>query len=278
MKKKVFTGKGIGIAILDTGIYPHIDFDNRIRFFLDFLRGRTAPYDDNGHGTHVAGIAAGSGAGCDGKYKGAAPGAHLVVGKILDSRGNGNLRDVLSAFEWIREVHNQLGIRIVTVSIGSAGIETKNGPALVEGVEKLWDEGLVVVTAAGNMGPHPGSITAPGCSKKVITVGSSDLLDRYSGISGVGPTKECVCKPDLVMPGAKIYSCAPGMPPSYVEKKGTSMSTPQVSGAIARLLEKDPYLTNVEVKMLLKEAAVDLGYDRNRQGWGLLDVEKLLRL
>lgn len=278
MKNYRFTGKGVGIAILDTGIYPHIDFDTRIRVFRDFLRGRTVPYDDNGHGTHVAGIAAGSGVGSDGRCMGAAPGAHLVVGKILDARGNGNLKDVLKAFLWIGENKDRYGVRIVNVSIGSAGIDTRNGPALVEGVEKLWDEGLVVVTAAGNMGPKPGSITAPGCSRKVITVGSSDLLDRYSGISGVGPTKEAVCKPDVVMPGDGILSCAPGNPPAYVEKKGTSMSTPQVSGAIARLLEKDPFLTNVEVKMLLKEAAVDLGYERNRQGWGLLDVEKLLRL
>lgn len=278
MNEKKYTGKGIGIAFLDTGIYPHIDFDRRITVFKDFLYGKGKPYDDNGHGTHVVGIAAGSGLACEKKYQGIAPGANIIVGKILDRHGNGKLKDVIRSFRWLKENWKKYGVRIVNISVGTAGLESKNGQFLVQGVEELWDCGLIVVTAAGNMGPEPGTITAPGCSKKVITVGSSDLLDEQHGISGVGPTKECVCKPDIVVPGAGILSCAPGIHPSYTVKSGTSMSTPQVSGAIACLLEKDPFLTNVEVKMLLKEAAIDLGYDRNRQGWGKLDIEKFMEL
>ena len=90
---------------------------------------------------------------------------------------------------------------------------------LIEGVEKLWDEGFVVVTAAGNQGPAPGSITAPGCSRKVITVGSSDLLEGKGAVSGRGPTFQCVCKPDLVVPGNRIVSCAVGKPDGYGIKK-----------------------------------------------------------
>lgn len=278
MKTKTLTGSGIGVAVLDTGIYPHIDFDDRIVAFRDFLNGRKCPYDDNGHGTHVAGLIAGSGKGSGGKYCGIAPGSHIVCAKILDKRGNGMMRDVLDALRWIRSNKEKYGIRIVNISVGTVDGSGKTSTRLVNAVEDAWDDGLIVVTAAGNMGPSPGTITAPGISRKVITVGSSDLLDAKNGISGAGPTRDCICKPDIVTPGSHIISCAPGAKSGYTAKSGTSMSTPRVSGAIALMLEKDPYLTNVEIKMLLKEAAVDLGYGRNQQGWGELDLDAFLRL
>lgn len=169
------------------------------------------------------------------------------------------------------------GIRIINISVGAAAMDSKAAARLIKAVEQAWDQGFVVVTAAGNMGPAYGSVTAPGSSKKVITVGASDMLNRISSVSGAGPTAECVCKPDLVAPGADVISCA-NKRNSYAIKSGTSMSTPRVSGAIALLLQKDPFLTNVEVKMLLRESCLDLGYPRNRQGWGKLDIQKLLAL
>lgn len=278
MTAKQLTGAGIGVAILDTGIYPHIDFDSRITFFGDFLNGRKKPYDDNGHGTHVAGIVGGSGKASGGKYRGMAPGCHIAALKILDKRGNGRIQDVLKAFQWVKENRERYGIRIVNISIGTVSSQNKNSDLLVKAVEELWDEGLIVVTAAGNMGPEPGSITAPGSSRKVITVGSSDLLDTSVGISGTGPTKECVCKPDIVTPGAGVISCSSENRYGYAVKSGTSMSTPKVAGAIALMLEKDPLLSNVEIKMLLKEAATDRGYERNQQGWGELNLDVFLSL
>ena len=277
MEVSKLTGKGIGVAVLDTGIYPHIDFDGRITGFRDFLQGKKQPYDDNGHGTHVAGIIGGNGKASQGRYCGIAPGCSLVSLKILDKRGNGNMKDVVKALRWLKMNGKQLGIRIVNISVGTVGKGDRNSALLIQGVEELWDEGFIVVTAAGNMGPEPGSITAPGSSRKVITVGSSDLLDPTAGISGRGPTKECVCKPDILTPGVGIVACSPGIPYGYAVKSGTSMSTPRVSGAIALMLEKDPFLTNVEIKMLLKEAARDLGYERNRQGWGELDINAFLK-
>ncbi|NCB92747.1 MAG: peptidase S8 [Clostridia bacterium] len=277
MKNDKLTGAGVGVAVLDTGIYPHIDFDSRILAFYDFLSGRNVMYDDNGHGTHVAGVLAGSGAMSKGAYKGIAPGCNIIAAKVLDKRGNGRMRDVINALAWVRKNKEQFGIRILNISVGTVEKVSKNSTILVKAVEEVWDEGIVVVTAAGNLGPEPGSVTAPGVSKKVITVGSSDLLDQNMGISGTGPTRECVCKPDIVMPGAKVVSCAAGKRGGYVIKSGTSMSTPKVSGAIALALEKDPHLKNVEIKMLLKEAAIDLGYTRNQQGWGQLDIEKFLK-
>ena len=141
---------------------------------------------------------------------------------------------------------------------------------LVQAVERAWDDGITVVTAAGNLGPAPGSITAPGSSRKVITVGAGDLLEPRRGISGCGPTRDCVCKPDLVAPGRSRKE--------YVVKSGTSMAAPRVSGAVALALERVPDLTNVQAKMLLCESARDLGLPRNRQGHGMLQTDRFLSL
>ena len=276
MGKSYYTGKGIGVCILDTGIYEHIDFAGRIWAFYDFLSYKRLPYDDNGHGTHVAGLLAGNGTASMGKYRGAAPGWGIISLKVLDRYGNGSQEDVLRAFRWIREYRQQYRIRVVNISVGTTCNSKKDHTELIEKVEQLWDEGMVVVAAAGNQGPRPGSITAPGNSRKVITVGSSDMLEGRSGISGRGPTRECVCKPDIVAPGNQIMSCIPGKPYSYGIKSGTSMSTPLVSGAIACALEKDTTLTNVDIKTMLMNSAEDMGRPRNQQGWGRFNRRKFL--
>ena len=278
MEKSFYTGKGIGVCILDTGIYEHIDFTGRIWAFYDFLAFKRRPYDDNGHGTHVAGLVAGDGTASMGKYRGAAPGCGIIALKVLDRYGNGSQDDVLRALRWIREYRQQYRIRVVNISVGTTCNSKRNHARLLESVEQLWDEGVVVVTAAGNQGPRPGSITAPGSSKKVITVGSSDLLEGRSAISGRGPTAECVCKPDIVAPGNKIMSCVPGKPYSYCVKSGTSMSTPLVTGAIACALEKNPALTNTDIKTMLMNSADDMGLPQNLQGWGKFNRRKFLKM
>ena len=278
MEKSFYTGKGIGVCILDTGIYEHIDFTGRIWAFYDFLAFKRRPYDDNGHGTHVAGLVAGDGTASMGKYRGAAPGCGIISLKVLDRYGTGSQDDVLRALRWIRENRQQYRIRVVNISVGTTCNSKRNHARLLESVEQLWDEGAVVVTAAGNQGPRPGSITAPGSSKKVITVGSSDLLEGRSAISGRGPTAECVCKPDIVAPGNKIMSCVPGKPYSYGVKSGTSMSTPLVTGAIACALEKNPALTNTDIKTMLMNSADDMGLPQNLQGWGKFNRRKFLKM
>ena len=278
MEKSFYTGKGIGVCIMDTGIYEHIDFVGRIWAFYDFLAFKRRPYDDNGHGTHVAGLVAGDGTASMGKYRGAAPGCGIIALKVLDRYGNGSQEDVLRAFRWIREYRQQYRIRVVNISVGTTCNSKKDHTGLLKSVEQLWDEGMVIVTAAGNLGPKPGSITAPGSSKKVITVGSSDLLEGRGAISGRGPTEECVCKPDIVAPGNKIMSCVPGKPFSYGVKSGTSMSTPLVTGAIACALEKDPALTNTDIKTMLMNSADDMGLLRNLQGWGRFNRRKFLKM
>ena len=278
MEKSFYTGKGIGVCILDTGIYEHIDFTGRIWAFYDFLAFKRRPYDDNGHGTHVAGLVAGDGTASMGKYRGAAPGCGIISLKVHDRYGTGSQDDVLRALRWIRENRQQYRIRVVNISVGTTCNSKRNHARLLESVEQLWDEGVVVVTAAGNQGPRPGSITAPGSSKKVITVGSSDLLEGRSAISGRGPTAECVCKPDIVAPGNKIMSCVPGKPYSYGVKSGTSMSTPLVTGAIACALEKNPALTNTDIKTMLMNSAEDMGLPQNLQGWGKFNRRKFLKM
>ena len=107
MEKSFYTGKGIGVCILDTGIYEHIDFTGRIWAFYDFLAFKRRPYDDNGHGTHVAGLVAGDGTASMGKYRGAAPGCGIISLKVLDRYGTGSQDDVLRALRWIRENRQQ---------------------------------------------------------------------------------------------------------------------------------------------------------------------------
>lgn len=278
------TGKGVGVAILDTGVYPHQDFKNRITVFKDTLRRRLLPYDDNGHGTHIAGIIGGDGTASEGWYQGVAPGCNLICVKVLDHKGNGFASDVLSGLKWVEHHRHEYNIRIINISVGSfAKKGMSENSVLVKGVDAAWDAGFVVVVAAGNNGPGNHTITTPGISRKIITVGCSDDYkevdvsgSRMIDYSGRGPTSACVCKPDIVAPGSSIVSCA-AREDGYTVKSGTSMSTPLVSGALALLLERYPKMTNVEVKLRLRERAVDLGLPHNQQGWGLLDVEKLIK-
>ncbi|MDO4344142.1 MAG: S8 family peptidase [Eubacteriales bacterium] len=272
------TGKGITAAVLDTGVSGHPDYSPRLLCFRDLVNGRLGAYDDYGHGTHVTGILAGNGKMAS-AYRGVAPEASIVHIKVLDQNGNGKREDVINGIRWVIRHRHQYAIRILNISVGTVKEGDLRDEKLVEAVEDAWDAGLVVVVAAGNMGPLPQSITAPGNSRKVITVGSSDEAGPV--YSGRGPTKSCICKPDIVAPGSNITSCSTlwqkgGRP--YCQKSGTSMATPMVSGAAALLLSKEPWLTNVEIKMRLRESATDLGLEHSRQGWGLLNIKRFCRL
>lgn len=269
------TGRGVTAAVLDTGACPHRDFDSRILAFEDFVHGRSLPYDDNGHGTHVLGILGGSGRASNGKFRGAAPGCGLIPLKVLDKNGNGSQETVIEAMQWILKYREKYHIRIVNISVGTTNREGHE--QLIEAVEEAWDAGLIVVAAAGNQGPGQGSVTAPGCSRKIITVGSSDMIVHNLGLSGRGPTKDCVSKPDIVAPGNAVTSCAnfPAAFP-YTVKSGTSMSTPLVSGGIALFLELHPESTNLDIKKRLRSTAIDLGYPHNLQGWGLFRLKNFL--
>lgn len=299
-------GENVGVAVVDTGICLHKDFiegGNRIKAFYDLIHGRTEPYDDNGHGSHVSGIIGGNGFLSNGKYIGVAPKCDLIGVKVLDQKGDGNISDVLAGLQWIIDNKDKYNIRIVNISVGTTTKDNVDeNSLLVKGVNAVWDAGIVVVVAAGNNGPNPMSISTPGISRKVITVGSSDdritvelFGNKTMDYSGRGPTSACIKKPDIVAPGSNIVSCGtmknyqryrynllnnPRNDYSnlmYTIKSGTSMATPIVAGAIALLLSKYPNMTNKDVKLKLRDSAVDLGYPWSKQGWGLLNIPRLLQ-
>ena len=279
------SGRGICAAVLDTGISMHPDLRDRIMGFQDFVNREGDVYDDSGHGTHVAGILAGDGRASEGLYAGMAPAADLLIAKVLDKNGDGDVDKVLQGIEWILSVKDQFRVRIVNISVGTQPkLAREQKQKLLEAVEQLWDDGLVVVVSAGNYGPGPGTVAVPGNSRKVITAGVPDMPARGAqcrknlNYSGRGPTEECVIKPDVFAPGTGIISCngrysLPGEHP-YIMKSGTSMATPVVSGAAACLLSKYPDMTNVEVKLKLRECCVR--YPGTEVGWGLINVERLL--
>ncbi|MEG1957482.1 MAG: S8 family peptidase [Lachnospiraceae bacterium] len=258
---------------------------DRNLLFIGIYRGIYSCYQSF---THVSGIVGGSGKLSGEQYSGMAPACDIYSVKVLDSKGQGNISRVLKGIRWVLCHQIKYNIKIVNISVGTLPtINSSDEARLVAGVEELWNMGMVVVTAAGNYGPQKGSITTPGISKKVITVGSSNdqfYIDSFGhkikDYSGRGPTFEFVFKPDILAPGSYITSCnaqyLKQLKSPYTVKSGTSMSTPVVSGAIALLLSKYPDMNNVEVKLRLRESSTDLGLSMNQQGWGLLNVEKLI--
>ena len=280
----------IAVAILDTGIGRHPDFGKRILTFVDFVNGRQASYDDSGHGTHVAGCVGGNGYASHGLYKGIAPACRLCVGKVLDQNGEGCVESMHRGLEWVLKNYARYQIRVLNVSlgIGSNG-EMEHMEGLVELLDAAWEEGIVVVCAAGNNGPREGTISPLGCSRRVITVGCHeggyfgarrDLCENYSGR---GARSMLYRKPDVVAPGTDILSCNVrwkgndriGYRNAYTRKSGTSMATPVVSGAAALLLQKYPYMNNDQVTRKMIYSAYDMGDSWNKQGWGMLDIEKM---
>ncbi len=281
----------IAVAVLDTGLARHPDLSDRVIGFQDFVYGRSTIYDDNGHGTHVCGILCGNGGASKGKYCGIAPGVKLLVGKVLDENGDGKTEDMLEGLDWLLSVCQEYQIRIVNISVGIGGLsDVKKERALKERLERLWDSGIVVVCAAGNKGPKNNSISSVGNSNRVITVGCFDgpyekgFVRPCSVYSGRGRAGGVIRKPDVVAPGTEIMSCNGNfykvngeIRNPYAKKSGTSMATPIVSGALALLLGKNPELTNEECKQKLQLTASDLGLPWNQQGWGMVNISRLIR-
>lgn len=281
---------GVTVAMLDTGIAAHPDFENRLVAFSDFVNGRREPYDDSGHGTHVAGCMCGCGKLSDGKYKGIAPGSRLVVGKVLDYKGDGIIEGMASGIEWVIRNKKEYDIRILNISIGMGDAAGKNRmEQLLALVDEAWACGLIVVCAAGNAGPGAMTISPIGARKKVITVGCNeggyfgDRANLCESYSSRGPSLYDMKKPDIVAPGTDIVSCNAFFERrgwryrnAYIAKSGTSMATPIVAGALALLLQKYPYYTNEQAKKKLISTARDLKEPWNKQGAGMIQINSLL--
>jgi serine protease AprX len=278
-------GKGVGVAVIDTGVSPHYDLVkpvNRIIGFKDLLGGKEMPYDDDGHGTHVAGIIAGNGyTSC--KYTGTAPCADIISIKALDDSGNGTESDILAALQWIINNRQFFNIRVINLSLGIKVEESYDEDPLIRGANAAVRYGYTVVTAAGNNGPGRCTINSPGTSPLVITVGAADLTGdgaiKVAGFSSRGPTLSGESKPDLVAPGVDICSLDGKNPKGYAVQSGTSMAAPVVSGVAACLYAMRPGLTPAQVKQILVSDALPLKKeDRFAQGRGLLNYKMFLNL
>ncbi|CAI1492333.1 Subtilisin-like serine protease [Thermococcus nautili] len=258
-----YDGSGITIAIIDTGIdASHPDLQGKVIGWKDFVNGKTTPYDDQGHGTHVASIAAGTGAASNGKYKGMAPGAKLVGIKVLGADGSGSISDIIAGVDWAVENKDKYGIKVINLSLGSS--QSSDGTdSLSQAVNNAWDAGIVVCVAAGNSGPDKYTVGSPAAASKVITVGAVDKNDVITDFSSRGPTADGRLKPEVVAPGNWIIAArASGTQLTdvtigdyYVAAPGTSMATPHVAGISALILQAHPSWTPDQVKKALIETA-----------------------
>ena len=252
-------------AVVDSGIdVTHVDLDQgKVIGFADFVNGRTAPYDDNGHGTHVAATLAGDGdARPDHAYRGVAPGAALVGVKVLGSNGIGSEDAVIAGLEWVVANRSAYGIDVVNVSLGSDGCS--DGTDLVsQAVDAAVAAGLVVVVAAGNEGPAPCTIGSPGAARSALTVGAMADL-RHGGFalasfSSRGPTADGRVKPDVVGPGVGVISAAARTTNEYTPMNGTSSASPFVAGVALLMRQANPSLTPAQVKTTIASTAIDWG-------------------
>ncbi|MGP4044124.1 S8 family serine peptidase [Streptomyces sp. 2A115] len=278
-----YDGKGVKIAVLDTGVdASHPDLKDQVIAAKNFTPSPDAA-DRFGHGTHVASIAAGTGARSNGAYKGVAPGAALLNGKVLDDEGSGDDSGVLSGIEWAVEQ----GADIVNLSLG--GGDTPGVDPLEAAVNKFSAEkGVLFAVAAGNSGDREQSIDSPGSAEAALTVGAVDGDDRLADFSGRGPrVGDGGIKPDVTAPGVDITAAAaPGSviekevgqnPEGYLTIPGTSMAAPHVAGAAAILKQRHPQWTYAELKGALTASATG-GADHTpyQQGSGRVAVDRAL--
>ena len=311
-----YDADGVKVALLDSGVANHEDLKGSVVQF-SFLNGRfprpdvhdgeldmdggDSHTDSFGHGTHIAGIIAGSGHESSGDFSGPADDASIISLQVLDENGHGQTSDVMAALEWLMKYGPYLNIRVANLSLGKPITESNTTDPLVRAVEQVWNRGIVVAVAAGNFGREGYfSTTSPGNSRKVITVGSltdnstGEFSDDYaSTYSSKGPTAgDHVIKPDLVAPGNRLIAATPStstlatlLPNNkvactdsdcdddYLELSGTSMATGLVSAAAAMMLQKDPSLTPATVKARLMRSARKFGESPILAGAGLLDID-----
>ncbi|MED7825097.1 S8 family serine peptidase [Streptomyces chiangmaiensis] len=272
------TGQGVDVAVLDTGIdAAHPDFAGRIAASESFVPEQDVT-DRHGHGTHVASTVAGTGAASGGTEKGVAPGASLHIGKVLDNNGSGQDSWILAGMEWAaRDQH----AKVVSMSLG--GQSTNGTDPLSQAVNHLSEEtGALFVIAAGNSGPAPYSVSAPGAADAALTVGAVNGpgkgVDQLAGFSSRGPrVGDNAIKPDLTAPGVDVLAArsqyAPEGEGAYQTMSGTSMATPHVAGAAALLAAKHPDWTGQQLKdALVSTTASTQRYSPFQAGSGRLDV------
>ena len=257
------TGRGVTVAVMDTGIAEHPDLAGSVIARQDFVHDGATLFDPSGHGTFIAGLIAAHGE----TFRGIAPDAKLVSLRVLDQKGNGTMHAVLAAFDWLLQNRAAMHIKVLNLSFGAPQRSSYHRELLAGVVESAWFAGVTVVAAAGNDGPAAGTVAMPGADPFVITVGSfadqgtvalND--DRESLFSSRGPTRDGFAKPDVLAPGEHIVSLrVPGtaldrdegrnMPTGpYARLSGTSASTAIATGAAADVLEAHRGYSTTQVK------------------------------
>ncbi len=265
-----YFGQNQTICFIDTGIYPHFDFlfpTSRIIKFIDLIDKKNEPYDDNGHGTFVAGIGCGNGI-INPNNKGIATLANIISIKALSSKGDSNSNVILDAMQWVYENHKAYKISVVCLSLG-ADVINESDP-LSNGAEALWKRGITVVAAAGNSGPDKNTIKSPGNNPNIITVGALDISNMtVADFSSRGPTIYGH-KPDLIAPAVDITACNNRLSP-YTQMSGTSVATPIVAGICAIIKSKWPDMTNNDIKSFLLSHCTKITGDIDIEGAGYIN-------
>ncbi|WP_328224203.1 S8 family serine peptidase [Streptomyces sp. NBC_00310] len=253
-----YDGKGVKVAVLDTGVDSgHPDLAGRVAESRSFVPDQEVQ-DGHGHGTHVASTIVGSGAASEGRHKGVAPGAELVVGKVLNNAGRGQSSWIIAGMEWAA----RSGAKIVSMSLG--GTATGPSDVLSETVDELSaSTGSLFVIASGNAGPGEQTVGTPGIADSALTVGAVDKSDRLASFSGRGPRPgDFAVKPEITAPGvgitaARAAGTTMGTPvdDNYTTANGTSMATPHVAGAAALVAQAHPDWTGRQIKEALATTA-----------------------
>jgi subtilisin family serine protease len=278
--KAGFTGKGVKVAVLDTGIdKSHPDLKTRVVGAKNFT---TDPAGDKyGHGTHVASIIAGTAAASSGKYKGVAPDAQLLDGKVCDGEGGCEESALIAAMEWAAVEQKA---KVVNISLGWP--DTAEVNPMEAAVNRLTAQtGTLFVIAAGNEGPDAKTVDSPGSADAALTVGAVDKSDQLADFSSQGPRLgDDAIKPDVTAPGVDIVAARAkdgeiGEPVGqyYLRLSGTSMATPHVVGAAALLAQEHANWRGPELKAALMGSAKKLpGQGVFAQGAGRIDVAKAI--
>jgi serine protease AprX len=258
-----YTSSDVVVAVIDTGIdASHVDLDGgKVIAWKDWVNSRTTPYDDNGHGTHVSGIIAGTGEG-NANYKGVAPGASLIGLKVLDSQGSGSMSDVTAAIDWAITNKSTYNIKIINLSLGTDGSSDGTDSTSLA-INNAYNAGIIPVVAAGNAGPGKATIGSPGAAANALTVAAfGDLGENgffLADFSSRGLTADNRLKPDIAAPGYKITSASANSTNQYVTYSGTSMATPFTAGTAALILDANPNLTASQVISIITGTAQDWG-------------------
>ncbi|MER5756558.1 S8 family serine peptidase [Streptomyces sp. NPDC002088] len=266
------TGKGVTVAVLDTGVdLSHPDLADRVTATKSFIEGQEVA-DRHGHGTHVTSTVGGSGSASDGKEKGVAPGANLVVGKVLSDAGTGSESQIIAGMEWAaRDEH----AKVVSMSLGSDEASDGTDP-MAQAVNTLSQEtGALFVIAAGNTGT-PSSIGSPGAADAALTVGAVDSADEAAYFTSAGPRYgDNALKPDISAPGVSILAARSQLVSGsgyYTSMSGTSMATPHVAGVAALLAEEHPDWTGAQLKDALMSSSKQLDASVYELGTGRVSV------